>query len=418
MKNNEDKKSGGPKRTGPALAAVDFGGAAARALVAEVLPDQSLRLLGVGEVPARGIREGRVVNIEEATATLGNAIKEAEIMSNYRVQSVWPAVSGEHLDGADASGSTVISEMSVSMSDISKVKAMARAEVAHRPGIKVIATLDRDYQLDGQTGIHQPLGMSGHKLSGDVHLILASSNALSDMEKCLLQCGASIEQQFIFAGLAAAKSVLSKDEKQLGVCVADIGAGTTDVVVYSQGVVWQTFSFAMASDDIHSDIAHMHHASLDSAERAKKQIGVVGDGGEFISLFDAGGSGESRQSMPVVRDTISHRVDEILETIGEKLEPFGGEHPLSGGLVLVGDGALLPGIAEAAAAKLNMPTRVGRPRYRGQNHEIVASPRFAVGIGLLEMAAVYHRDTERVRRQENIWLRLTNWLRDTFADKA
>ncbi|MDM5147266.1 cell division protein FtsA [Candidatus Persebacteraceae bacterium Df01] len=416
---NGDNKTTTQKRSGPALAAADFGSAAVRVLVAEAPDEHSIRLLGIGEAPTGGIREGRVVNIEQATAAFGNALKEAEIMSKCKVQSVWPAVAGEHISGVNTTGSTVISEMSVSVSDISKVKAMARAEVAPRTNMRVIATLERDYEVDGQKGVQKPLGMSGHKLSGDMHLVLASANVLADLEKCMLQCGVEVENQFVFSGLGAACSVLTDDEKRLGVCVADIGAGTTDVAVYSGGVVCKTFSIPIASDDIHNDIAHMHHASMESAERAKKQIGLTGDGGEFVSLSEVGGDGESRQSMHVMRDTISHRVDEILETVANRLAPYGSEsRPLSAGVVLVGDGALMPGITEAAAAKLNMPARVGHARYRGENHERVTAPRFATSMGLLSMAATHRYESAHRRRQEGFLADFSSWWRKLLTDKS
>ena len=381
----------GERKSGIITAAVDCGSSGVRVFVAEILDNNAIRLLAIGEATSAGINEGRVVNIEKAVLVLQNALKEAEIMSGCKVNSAWAAITGEHIVGMNAAGSTVIGDAAgVSMSDISKVKQMARAEVANRSGMRVIATLERDYELDGHKGVQEPINMSGHKLSGEMHLVLASVNALADWEKCMLQCGVETEEQFIFSALAAAQSVLTADEKKLGVCVADIGASTTDVAVYSEGLVSHTFSLPMASSDIHRDIAEMHHASMESAEQAKKTIGLSGNQGEFISLLEAGGGGESKQSLPVVRDTISHRVDEILEIIGERLAHFSSSgRRLSAGIVLVGDGALLPGIAAAAEEKLNMPARIGRPLYRGENHERAAQPRFAVGMGLLEKAAAH-----------------------------
>ncbi len=372
-------------------AAADFGSSGVRVAVAEVLDAGAIRLLGIGESESQGISEGRVVDMEKAVSSLQNAIKEAEIVSRRRFSSAWAAITGEHIIGVNAGGSTVISDPAgVSTTDIHKVKQMARAEVAHRSGMRVIAVLERDYELDGHKGVKKPVGMSGHKLSGDMHLVLASTNALADWEKCLLQCGVETEEQFVFAPLAAARAVLSEDEKNLGVCVLDIGASVTDAAIFYRGVVADTFSLPMASNDIHRDIAEMHHASMESAEQAKRTIGLSGDNGEFVSLLEAGGGGEHTQSILVVRDTIGHRVDEILELAGERLARLSDAGKrLSAGIVLVGDGALLPGIAGAAETKLNIPARIGRPTYRGENHERAASPRFAVCMGLLQAAAEY-----------------------------
>ena len=380
---------------GELLVAADFGGATVRVLAAETLPHRALRIVGIGEAPSAGVGEGRVIDMEKAVGALQNALREAELMSRRRINKAWSSVAGAHITGINASGTTVVDDPEgVSQTDINEVKRQAEAEAEHHNGKRVIATLERYYELGGHTGVQRPLGMSGSKLSGEMHLVLASVNALADWEKCMLQSGVETANQFIFSALAAAPAVLTEDEKDLGVCVVDIGESTTDVAVFHRGVVAGVFSFSMASGDIHRDIAEVHHASLESAEQAKKTIGLAGDEGEFVSLLDAGGGGESRQSLAVVRDTIAHRVDEILETtgerIGEMLTDGGGDsRRLAAGAVFVGDGALLPGLARAASAKLEIPARIGRPLYRGDNHEAIASPRFAVAAGLLHTAAMF-----------------------------
>ena len=291
---------------GATLAAVDFGSAAVRVLVAEALENQSMRLLGIGEADSDGISEGRVVDIEKTVRSLSNAAREAEIMSRRKIKTAWAAITGENIVGVNAAGSTVIGDDSgVAMSDIKKVKQMARAEVANRSGMRVIATLERDYTLDGQGGVQKPLGMSGHKLSGEMHLVLAPENALADWEKCLLQCDMETGDQFIFAALASASAVLTEDEKKLGVCVADVGASATDAAVFYRGVAAATFCLPMASGDIHRDIAEMHHASLESAEQAKKTIGLAGDDGEFV--FADGGRGRRRKQAILAGGARHHR---------------------------------------------------------------------------------------------------------------
>ncbi|MGI9297001.1 MAG: cell division protein FtsA [Gammaproteobacteria bacterium] len=416
MKNGEETANGVP------TAAVDFGGATVRVLAAEMLPNRAIRLVGVGEAASAGVDEGRVINMEEASASLQNALREAELMSRRKITSAWAAVTGAHIAGIDASGTTVVDDPEgVSPGDIKEVKRQAEAEAENHNGKKVIATLERYYELGGHKGVQRPLGMSGSKLSGGMHLVLASVNALADWEKCLLQSGVETESQFTFSALAAAPAVLTEDEKQLGVCIADIGASTTDVAVFHRGAVAGVFSFSMASDDIHRDIAEVHHASLESAERAKKTIGLAGDSGEFVSLLEAGGGGESRQSLAVVRDTIAHRADEILETIGRRLDEIGGGENrdgrrLAAGIVLVGDGALLPGLAAAASAKLGMPARVGRPLYRGENHESISSPRFAVAAGLLQTAAA-RREERRAARSGGLRTACRNFLARVFGGR-
>ena len=404
---------------GALAAAVDFGGSGVRALAAEILPHGAFRLIGVGESASAGAEQGRVVHMEKAVAALQNALRESELMSRRKITSAWASVTGAHIDGINASGTTVVDDPEgVSESDISEVKRQAEAEAEHHNGKRVIATLERYYELGGHKGVQRPLGMSGSKLSGGMHLVLASVNALTDWEKCLLQSGVETESQFVFSALAAAPAVLTEDEKELGVCIADIGASTTDAAVFYRGAAAGVFCIPMASGDIHRDIAEVHHASLESAERAKKTIGLAGDSGEFVSLLEAGGGGESRQSLAVVRDTIAHRADEILETIGRRVDEIASQdgregRRLAAGIVLVGDGALLPGLAEAASAKLGMPARIGYPLYRGANYENIASPRFAAAAGLLQTAAL--------RREERAAAKgggFRGWLSRVFGGRS
>lgn len=366
---------------------VDIGNAGVRVLVADMLEDESLVLRGIGECASAGMAEGRIVDIRKVVASLGKALKEAEIMSGQKIERVLASIADENVHGIAGEGVAVVSDNDVTVSDINKVRDVAVSDVSDA-SLKVLAALERDYEIDGRSGIRQPLGMVGRRLTGRMHLIVALKQSLENLEKCLVNAGVYPAGNFIFAGLAAAAAVLTEDEKELGVCLADIGAGATNIALFERGVVCGTGVFPIAGDDIHRDIAHMHHVSLEDAERAKRDIGLLGDGDEFVSLSDAGGDGDNAIRKAVLRDTIGHRVDEVLETIGKFMESAGGrEHKMSAGLVLVGDGALLPGLVDAARQKLRCAVRLGAVRYRGEKHERVAHPRFAVGMGMLMQAA-------------------------------
>ena len=364
--------------------------------------------------PLTVVREGLVVDIEKTAAALGNALKEAEIMSNRKIGPVTVAVSGENIEGITAKGSSVISDDTVSVSEVNKVLEMSRTEVPDQKNVRILATLERGYEIDGQKGIMRPEGMTGRRLSGDVYLLFASHNALANMEKCILQAGAQVEGDFVFSALAAAESVLSEDEKDLGVCLVDIGASISEIVIFSQGTVRDACAIPIAGDDIRNDIAHMHHVSLEAAERAKCQIGVA-DGDGFIDLGDASGIGDNKVGRSVVCDTIIHRVDEILERVQQRIDNFTRDetHP-SAGLVLVGDGALLPGIVELAK-KRGLMARLGKPRYRGEKHEIIASPRFAVGAGLLSLAAG-RKEALSALSEADVLTKIKRVLRRIFHD--
>ena len=205
------------------LTAVDIGSAKIKVLIADNLGDGSLSLCGFGEAPANGVREGLVVDIEKTAAALGNALKEAEIMSNRKIGPVTVAVSGENIEGITAKGSSVISDDTVSVSEVNKVLEMSRTEVPDQKNVRILATLERGYEIDGQKGIMRPEGMTGRRLSGDVYLLFASHNALANMEKCILQAGAQVEGDFVFSALRRPNPFYPKTKKILA-CVWWISA--------------------------------------------------------------------------------------------------------------------------------------------------------------------------------------------------
>ena len=371
----------------PLVAAIDLGNDRFKALVAAALPDGGLALEGVGEKPAAGMRRGVVVDLEEVIAAAGDAVKEAEIMSRARVSEALVSISGAHIVGMETTGVAAVPDHEVTASEVAKVRETAGA-VRLEGGARMLHLLEREYRIDEQGGVRRPEGMTGSRLEGRMHLVLASANALANLEKCLLRIGAQ-PSEIVFAGLAAADAALTEDEKKLGACVLDIGAGLTEIAAFRDGVVVKTAALEMAGRDMDNDVAQMFHTSLESAERAKKIAGARDEEGEPVAVSDAGGGGESRIGRQTLAQTVAARVEEILEKAQEHLEDAG---PLPGGIVFCGDGALLPGLEEAAKAQLNMAARVGRPQYKGPNWEQVSRPRFAAGMGLLRRAAGARRD--------------------------
>ena len=370
-------------------AVIDIGNASVKVLVADLLAeDKSPVLRGVGEAAVGGVSEGKIVDIGKVAEALKQALKEAEAMSERKVGRAVAAISGDHVHSRTEGGSAVISDNEVTTADVSRVREMACAAVADS-SLRVLDALERDYEIDAQSGIHKPLGMSGKRLTGRMNLVVAGRQFLENMEKCIVQAGVQPMADFVFSGLAAAKAVLTDDEKKLGVCLVDIGAGTTEMLVYAGGVYGEMRVSPIAANHIHYDVAHTHHASVKDAERVKREIGVhpVSDD-SVVLLSDAGGGGDNKIGKAVVRDTISCRVDEILDEIGSFMAASEriNQLKLSAGIVFVGDGALLPGLAEMTKQKLKINARIGLPRYRGEKHEYVASPRFAVAVGLLPTA--------------------------------
>ena len=319
----------------PLVAAIDLGNDRFKALVAAALPDGGLALEGVGEKPAAGMRRGVVVDLEQVVAAAGDAVKEAEIMSRARVSEALVSISGGHIMGMETTGVAAVPDHEVSASEVAKVRETARA-VRLEGGASALHLLEREYRIDEQGGVRRPEGMTGSRLEGRMHLVAASANALANLEKCLLRIGAQ-PSEIVFAGLAAAEAALTEDEKKLGACVLDIGAGLTDIAVFRDGVVLKTAVLEMAGRDVDNDVAQMFHTSLESAERAKKIAGVsAGEGEEEqIAVADAGGAGETRIGRQTLAQTVGARVEEILEKVGGRLGIWGR---LRAGLFFAGTG--------------------------------------------------------------------------------
>lgn len=368
-------------------AVIDFGNDTIRVLIANRLEDNSLAIIGIGEAKSAGMKEGRIIDIERATDALSEAIKEAELMSNTVVTRSLVNISGIHVIGENIEETVSISDNNVTVADIDNVRRLAGSAVTAQERT-VIATLERSYTIDKQHGIKQPLGMAGNRLIAKLHLITANQQALENMEKCINNADITIEGDFIFSGFATSLSVLTPDERELGVCIVDIGAGTTEATIIFDGVIQGSKVWEVASNDIHFDIAHMHHTSLNDAERIKKQIGlVVNDENEFIALASAGGGNQLEINRSLLRDTMLPRVEEILEDVGGVIHSFeaNGEK-ISAGIVFVGNGALLPGLHEITKTHLGLNNRIGYPTYRGENHDRLSQPCYTTGIGMLTMA--------------------------------
>ena len=394
-------------------AVIDIGDDGVRVLVADMLADGSLYLRGIGEAASNGMAEGKIVDIRKTGDALKAAVKEAELKARQKIHTAHIAIADEYVQGVLSVGVAAVSDNKVSAADIETVHRVAVAGLPDS-SLFVLAASEHDYEIDGRRGIRQPLGMTGRKLSGNIHLVAAQRQSLDNMKRCLDYAGiVAADSDFVFSGLAAAAAVLTVDEKELGVCLVDIGAGTTNVVLYSGGMLHETAVIPIGSDYIHRDIAQVHHVSLRAAKDIKRSVGLSDDGDEaFVNLSDAGGGGDVQVNKAVLRDTIAHRVDEILDRVGSIVHYFGKSNGtvMSAGIVFVGDGALLPGLVTMAREKLQSNARLGRILYRGNEYERVSAPRFAVGMGLLMGASASHMREIRVRPYSRLMARLKSLL--------
>lgn len=370
-------------------AAVDIGNAGVKVLIADVLKDDSIVLLGAGEAESEGVKQGQIVDIARAAESIRKAVKAAEIASDRQIEEASVAISGKHIIGKQVTESTAIDDEEVSEADVEEVNRLARSNINDKSR-RVIDILERDYKVDGESGYKQPLGITGKRMEGDLYLVTAGVQMIENQEKCLLRANLSLAGGFIFSGLAAAEAVLTDDEKKLGVCLVDFGAGTTEVVFFAGDVVCQIAVLDICADYVHLDIAQTQNVSIKDSERAKREIGLTESGGEGGEMaLPESGSGNVREvNKAVIRDTIAMRMEDLWEELRALIEKFqAGGQRLSAGVVFVGDGALLPGFDRMAREKLRLNVRVASPCYRGERYELVNHPRFAVGMGLLAMMA-------------------------------
>lgn len=403
-------------------AVLDMGNGSIRVIIADALADGSLVVLGVGEEASAGMDEGRIIDLGKAATALQRAVRTAEIASGRKIEKVLAAVSGECIKSEACEGKTVVgghdsgggedlfqvSGGVVGERDIFKIRQMGVATCASSD-VEVLDIINKTYHLDKQNNIRNPLGMAGKLLTGNMHLIVVERPSLENLEKCIHQAGMSLAGQAVFSGLAAAHSVLNEEEKRLGVCLLDIGAHTSEMMLFFNGGVYETDVYLEAANLIHMDISTVHHTTLASAEKCKKQVGVTvpQNGDESLSLVSTSGESISVGHSLVLR-TATSRVEELISCVERVLRQFESKEgrKLTAGIVLTGGGAQLPGLTMMMHHRLHIPVRIGVPAYSGEMHERVKSPQCAVAMGLLMMA----NEQQRAAMKQPLAARLKNFF--------
>lgn len=416
----------------PLPAVLDIGNSAIRVLIAGMYEDGSLVVQGVGEAPSAGMEEGRIVDLAKATDALKRAARTAEIEAGegHKIEKVMATVSGEYIKSYAYEGRTVIGAGDraaagggeerryqvdggvVDAGDIHRVREMGVAAVADAD-VKVLDVIDKTYSLDRQRNIRNPLGMKGRLLAGHVHLIVAERQSLENVEECINGAGMALAGKVMFSGLASAQAALNDEEKRLGVCLLDIGAQTTEMVIFYNGGVYETDIYLEAANLIHADISAVHHTTLASAEKCKRQAGVTipASADEMLQLVSTSGE-DMKVSHSLLLRTVTSRVEALLECLDGALRGFEKKEgrKLTAGVVLTGGGALLPGLTAMINSRLHVPVRVGLPAYGGEKHERVRTPQYAAALGALMMG----RDRAGAARRAGLGERLRNFFFSSF----
>ncbi|SAY51672.1 cell division protein FtsA [Neisseria weaveri] len=408
---------------GKYISALDIGTSKVIALIGEVQEDNEIHIVGLGQAPSRGLKAGMVTNIDATAQAIKQAVNEAELMADCRIESVTTGIAGNHIRSFNSQGVVKIKDGEVSQADIDRAIETAKA-VNIPPDHNILHTVVQEYIIDNQPGVKEPIGMSGVRLDTRVHIITGAMTALQNINKCVERCGLEMDQ-IMLQPLASGHAVLTEDEKDLGVCVIDIGGGTTDIAVYTNGAIRHTAVIPVAGDLITKDLAQALRTPHNAAEYIKINHGAAIptlDGLDEMVEVPSVGDRQPRQiSRRVLASVIGPRVEEILELTLNELRRSGfPEDVLTSGVVLTGGASLLTGIVELAEDVFGLPARIGVPQEMAGVSERIRNPRYATVIGLLQTAcgdvdgnssgsAIVMKE-----RKESLLARITEWLRNTF----
>ena len=366
---------------------LDIGTAKVMAVVAEILPDGEMRLAGLGVASSHGLKRGVVVNIDATVQSIQHALKEAEMMADCKIGRVYTGISGSHVRGRNSTGMVIVRDKEVGTIDVARVVETAKA-INIPNDQRLLLVEPQEFVIDGQE-VREPVGMSGERLEVRVHIVTGAFSAAENIVKCVRRCGLEVEQ-LVLNPSASSLSVLTPDEKDLGVVLVDIGAGTTDVAIFTDGAIRHTAVIPIAGDLITSDIAMALRTPTKDAEDVKIEFGVakqlLADPSEQLEVPGLGDRVPRVLSRQALAGVIEPRVEEIFSLVQQVIRDSGYEELLSSGIVLTGGSAVMPGMIELAEDIFLKPGRLGIPTYSGALHDMVASPRASTAMGLLEEA--------------------------------
>jgi len=402
------------------IVALDIGTSKIVAIVAELNAAGQTDILGVGLHPSTGLKKGVVINIDTTVDSIKRAVEQAEQMAGVKIKSVFAGIAGSHVRSLNSHGIVAIKDGEVVKSDIDRVMDAARA-IAIPADQHILHVLPQEYIIDQQEGIKHPVGMSGVRLEAKVHLVTASNSAAQNITKCIHQCGLDVED-IVLEQVASSYSVLSDDEKDLGVCLVDIGGGTTDIAVFNDGSIRHTAVIPVAGDQVTNDIAVAFRTPTQYAEDIKvryacalRQLANPGDRIEVPGVGDRSARQLERQTLAEV---VEPRYEELLNLVLQELRRSGFEEECAAGIVLTGGSSKMEGVVELAEEIFHMPVRLGFPQHVSGHGELMRNPIHATGVGLLMygLQARLKPQVETLDRQSDAGLlrKITDWIRNTF----
>lgn len=403
---------------GDLIVGLDIGTTKICAIVGEISQSGKIDIVGIGTHPSKGLRKGVVINIEATVNSIKNAVKEAELMAGCEISHVYAGIAGGHIKGLNSHGIVAVKDKEVTQADIDRVIDAARA-IAIPLDREVIHILPQEYIIDEQDGIREPLGMSGVRLEAKVHIVTGAVTSAQNIVKCAQRCGLTVAD-IVLEQLGSSQSVLSPDEKDLGVALIDLGGGTTDLALWSEGSIVHTSVVAVGGDHITSDIAVGLRTPMDDAERIKCKHGCalssLVEKDETIEVPSVGGRKPRTLSRQILTEIIEPRVEEMFSLVQQEIHRTGYEDLLASGVVITGGAALLQGLPELAEDILGLPVRVGIPTGVGGLVDVVKSPAFSTGVGLVMYGAAHEENRFFKVREENVYTKVRNRMRSWLGE--
>ncbi|MDH3280075.1 MAG: cell division protein FtsA [Gammaproteobacteria bacterium] len=402
------------------IVGLDIGTSKVLAIVGEANPTGEIEIVGVGHHPARGMRKGVVANIESTVQSIQRAVEEAELMAGCQIYSVFAGIAGAHINSFNSHGVVAIRDKEVAAGDVDRVIEAARA-LAIPNDQKILHILPQEFIIDGQEGIREPVGMSGVRLEAKVHIITGAVSAAQNVIKCIRRCGLQVDD-VILEQLASSQSVLDEDEKDLGVCLVDIGGGTTDIAIFTDGAIRHTAVIPIAGDQVTNDIAVALRTPTHSAEEIKKKYGCaliqLAHGDETIEAPSVGDRPPRKLARQTLAEVIEPRVEELFELVKGELRRSGFEELMGSGVVLTGGSSKLEGMVDLAEEVFHMPVRLGMPKYIGGLSEVVKNPIYATGVGLIQFGQLNQTPRLSDRSQsaglKAVFERMKGWFQGSF----
>ena len=402
------------------IVGLDIGTSKVSAIVGEIVDGDGIEVIGMGIHPSRGMKKGVVVNIESTVQSIQRAVEEAELMAGCQIHSVVTGIAGNHIRSLNSHGIVPIREKEVKRGDVDRVIDAARA-VAIPADQRILHILPQEYIIDGQEGIREPVGMSGVRLESKVHIVTGAVSAAQNIIKCVRRCDLEVDD-VILEQLASSEAVLLEDEKDLGVCLVDIGGGTTDIAVFNEGAIRHTAVIPIAGDHVTNDIAVALRTPTQYAEEIKIRhacaLAKLAAPDETIEVPSVGDRPPRRLARQNLGEVVEPRYEELLILIQAELRRSGFEDLIAAGMVLTGGSSKMEGLIGLAEEIMHMPVRIGTPNAVGDLTDMVRNPIHSTGVGLLQFG---HKHGERGLSKESedggftgVMKRMKGWFEGNF----